>query len=67
MLALSAFAVLSHTRDALFGVGAAELLLIIGIHNAWDSIAYLSISPQAEYKYKRRCTSLYATELFRLC
>jgi hypothetical protein len=26
----------------LFGVGAAALLLLfIGIHNAWDSIAYL--------------------------
>jgi hypothetical protein len=29
------------TREALFGVGAAGLLLLIGIHNAWDSIAYL--------------------------
>jgi hypothetical protein len=33
---------LSHTREALFGVGAAALLLLfIGIHNAWDSIVYL--------------------------
>ncbi len=41
MLALSAFAASSHTREALFGVGAAALLLLfIGIHNAWDSIAY---------------------------
>jgi len=40
-LALSAFAALSHTREALFGIGAAALLLLfIGIHNAWDSIAY---------------------------
>ena len=40
MLALSAFAALSHTRR-LFGVGAAALLLLfIGIHNAWDAVAY---------------------------
>jgi hypothetical protein len=41
MLALSALAALSHTREALFGVGAAALLLLfIGIHNAWDAVAY---------------------------
>jgi hypothetical protein len=41
MLALSAFAAPSRTREALFGVGAAALLLLfIGIHNAWDSTAY---------------------------
>jgi hypothetical protein len=41
LLALSALAALSHTREALFGVGAAVLLLLfIGIHNAWDAIAY---------------------------
>jgi hypothetical protein len=40
-LALSALAAWSHARDALFGVGAAALLLLfIGIHNAWDSVAY---------------------------
>lgn len=40
-LALSAVAAPSHTREALFGVGAAALLLLfVGIHNAWDSIAY---------------------------
>jgi hypothetical protein len=42
MLALSAFTARSHTREALFGVGAAVLLLLfIGIHNAWDAVAYL--------------------------
>lgn len=41
VLALSAFMALSHNREALFGVGAAALLLFIGIHNAWDSVAYL--------------------------
>ena len=41
MLALSAFEAPYHAREALFGVGAAALLLLfIGIHNAWDGVAY---------------------------
>ncbi len=41
ILALSPFAAPCHTREALFGVGAAALLLLfIGIHNSWDSVAY---------------------------
>jgi ABC-type transport system involved in multi-copper enzyme maturation permease subunit len=41
LLALSAFAAPTHLYEALFGVGAATLLLLfIGIHNAWDSVAY---------------------------
>jgi hypothetical protein len=41
MLALCALAALIHTRGALFGVGAASLLLLFsGIHNAWDTVAY---------------------------
>ena len=41
MLALSPFAALSYTRVALFAVaGAALLLPFIGIHNAWDAVAY---------------------------
>ena len=41
LLALSAFAATSHAREALFGVGAATLLLLfVGIHNAWDAVAY---------------------------
>ena len=41
VLALSALAVRSHEREALFAVGAATLLLLfIGIHNSWDTIAY---------------------------
>jgi hypothetical protein len=41
MLALSPFAAPSHTREALFGVGAAALLLLfIGIHNTWDAVTY---------------------------
>src|ERR1051325_10130617 len=38
-LALSAFFALSHTHEALFALAAAALLLlIIGIHNAWDAV-----------------------------
>jgi hypothetical protein len=41
MLAFSAFLAPSHTRVALFWVGAAALLLLfIGIHNAWDGVSY---------------------------
>jgi hypothetical protein len=40
VLAISAYATRSHVRDALFGVGAAVLLLFIGIHNAWDAVMY---------------------------
>jgi hypothetical protein len=41
VLVLSTFAAPLHTREALFGVGAAALtLLFIGIHNSWDSVAY---------------------------
>jgi len=41
VLALSALAAPFKTHEALFGVGAAALLLLFsGIHNAWDSVAY---------------------------
>jgi ABC-type transport system involved in multi-copper enzyme maturation permease subunit len=41
MLAVSAFAASFHSREALFGVGGAALLLLfIGIHNTWDSVFY---------------------------
>jgi hypothetical protein len=40
-LALSAFAVRSHVRQALFTVATAALMLLfIGIHNAWDAVTY---------------------------
>jgi hypothetical protein len=40
-LAGSAFAARSNVSGALFGVGAAALLLLfIGIHNAWDAVTY---------------------------
>jgi hypothetical protein len=41
LLALAAFAAPFLTREALFGVGGAALLLLfLGIHNAWDAIVY---------------------------
>lgn len=41
LLAISAFNAATHAREALFGVGAAALLLLFsGIHNAWDAVAY---------------------------
>ena len=40
MLALAAYGTRNHVRVALFGVGAAALLLFIGIHNAWDAVTY---------------------------
>jgi hypothetical protein len=41
VLTLSAIATAWRTRDALFGVAAACLLLLfIGIHNAWDAVSY---------------------------
>ncbi len=40
-LAVSAFATRSHLHEALFGIGAAALLLLfVGIHNAWDAVTY---------------------------
>ena len=46
-LAISAFAAPIQTREALFGVGAASLLLLFtGIHNAWDSVAYQVFTKQ---------------------
>jgi len=41
VLALSSFAAAGHTREVLFGVGGATLLLLFaGIHNAWDAVAF---------------------------
>ncbi len=41
ILVLSALAAPFNTREALFGVGGATLLLLfVGIHNTWDTIAY---------------------------
>jgi hypothetical protein len=41
MLAASAYAALARARLALFGIGAAALLLLFAaIHNAWDAVTY---------------------------
>jgi len=41
ILTISAFFAFSHAHEALFGVGAAVLLLLfIGIQNAWGNVAY---------------------------
>jgi hypothetical protein len=54
MLALSAFAASSQTREAPFGVGAAaQLLLFIGIHNAWDSVSYHVLVDKRNTKTER--------------
>jgi hypothetical protein len=40
-LSVSALSAPLHLGNALFGVGAAVLLLLfIGIHNSWDAVAY---------------------------
>jgi hypothetical protein len=39
-LAASAVAAGYYTSIALFPVGGATLLLFVGIHNAWDAVAY---------------------------
>ncbi len=55
ILAISAFAAPSHAFEALFGVGAATLLLLfIGIHNAWDSVAYLVFANFRDANAERR-------------
>jgi len=51
MLALSPAVVSTHTRDGLFAIGASVLLLLfVGIHNAWDSIAYHVFTTVSETK-----------------
>lgn len=41
ILTLSSVSAPFHAREALFGIAAAMLLLLfIGIHNAWDSVAW---------------------------
>jgi hypothetical protein len=41
LIVLSSFMGYSYFGEALFGIGAAILLLLfIGIHNAWDNVAY---------------------------
>ena len=56
MLAAAAFETRNYLRAALFGVGAAALLLLfIGIHNAWDAVTFhvFAIRP-AQQETERR-------------
>jgi hypothetical protein len=40
-LAASSFTANTHTRESLFAVGAAALMLLFdGIHNSWDNVSY---------------------------
>jgi hypothetical protein len=40
-LAASSFTATTRTRESLFGVGAAALMLLFdGIHNSWDNVSY---------------------------
>lgn len=42
-----AFLLPRHSEPALFGVGGATLLILfIGIHNAWDIVTFLVLSPE---------------------
>ncbi len=56
ILAMAAYATRSHVRDALFGVGAAALLLLfIGIHNAWDAVTYhVFVRKRGQHRSERR-------------
>ncbi len=52
----SAYAAHSNVGGALFGVGAAALLLLfIGIHNAWDAVTYhVFVRKQGQRQAERR-------------
>ena len=56
MLAISAYATRNHARGALFGVGTAALLLLLGgIHNAWDAVTYhIFVQRGAQQQAERR-------------
>jgi hypothetical protein len=56
MLGGSAWVSRSNVRAALFGIGAsALLLLVVGIHNAWDAVTYhLFIRKQGKHHAERR-------------
>ena len=58
-LAVSAVAAHSRTDEALFGVGAASLLLLfVGIHNAWDAVTYhVFVKRQERLSARNRTTN----------
>jgi hypothetical protein len=55
-LAVSAWVVPFHVREALFAVAAAAMLLLfIGIHNAWDAVTYhVYVNKRQQEKAERR-------------
>ena len=55
LLGLSALAAFPHEHAALFGAGTAALLLLfLGIHNAWDAVAYHVLANRQAPKDDRR-------------
>ena len=55
VLTVSAFVVPSDTHSALFCLGGAALLLLfVGIHNAWDAVAYHVVVNLGGKKGRRR-------------
>lgn len=49
VLMLAALVLRTSTQPALFAVGAVALgLLLVGIHNAWDTVAYVVIESRRE-------------------
>jgi hypothetical protein len=51
----SAYVARSNAGGALFGVGAAALLLLfIGIHNAWDAVTYHVFVKRGQQESERR-------------
>ena len=73
-LALAAASSRAHTEAALFAVaGAATLLLIVGIHNSWDSVTYIvsmrqgaqSSQPQSSQPESRQPESKHQRERHR--
>ena len=55
MMTIAAVESLWHTRGALFAVaGSTIVLLVVGIHNAWDSVVYVaSMRRQPEHGQQR--------------
>lgn len=54
MLAASAISSRDYTRESLFAVGAAALLMLfVGIHNAWDNISYHVLVHRANIREKQ--------------
>lgn len=55
LITWSPFVTSSHLHEVLFGIGAAALLLLfVGIHNAWDNVAYTVFVHNTE-RNERKC------------